>query len=286
MRPITRAGALGALLAPIAASVVACSKQETENGARTTSAQAGGSVSEVRTAAADTGASTAAIDTGAVAALKRMGAYLRTLKAFQVNAATTREEVLADGQKVQTAAVSDVLARVPDRLRVEMTSDRQHRLLFYDGKSFTMWADALNYYATVPAPPTIGKLADQLEAKFDIELPLVDLFYWGSKQSRVGDIKAALDVGPSQVEGTTVEQYAFRQDGLDWQVWIQQGDYPLPRKLVLTTLTDDARPQYSAVLTWNLAPSYNELAFRFDPPAGAQKIVLAETKAPSSGGTP
>jgi hypothetical protein len=78
------------------------------------------------------------------------------------------------------------------------------------------------------------------------------------------------------VDGTSCEQYAFRQDGLDWQVWIQQGDYPLPRKLVLTTLDDDARPRHSQILTWNLAPSFNEAAFTFDPPKGAQKIAIAE----------
>ena len=77
----------------------------------------------------------------------------------------------------------------------------------------------------------------------------------------------------------TCEQYAFRQEGLDWQLWMQQGDYPLPRRLVITTLTDEARPQYSSVLTWNLAPSFNEEAFKFDPPKDAQKIVLAQAKA-------
>ena len=32
------------------------------------------------------------------------------------------------------------------------------------------------------------------------------------------------------------------------------------------------------MLTWNLAPSYNDAAFVFDPPADAQKIVFAEEK--------
>jgi hypothetical protein len=81
------------------------------------------------------------------------------------------------------------------------------------------------------------------------------------------------------VDGTTCEQYAFRQDGLDWQIWIQQGDYPLPRKLVLTTMTDDARPRHSQILTWNLAPSFNDAAFTFEPPKDAQKITIAEVSA-------
>jgi hypothetical protein len=78
------------------------------------------------------------------------------------------------------------------------------------------------------------------------------------------------------VGGVSCGHYAYRQEGLDWQVWIQLGDFPLPRRLVLTTMTDEARPQYTATYTWNLAPSFNDATFTFVPPPGAHKVVLAE----------
>lgn len=219
---------------------------------------------------------TTEIEAGAMAALNRMGAYLRTLKAFQVEAVTTKEDVLTDGQKIQLAGVVNLVAQMPDRLRVEVANDRHERLYLYNGKQFTLWARRMNYYATVPAPPTVAQLADALETKYDLEVPLADLFRWGAPGRSTARITAAMDVGPSQVGGTTCEQYAFRQDGVDWQVWIQKGDYPLPRKLVITTLTDAARPQATAVYTWNLAPSINDAAFTFDPPSEARRIRLAE----------
>jgi hypothetical protein len=220
-------------------------------------------------------ASSGDIDPDAMAALNKMGSYLRSLKAFQVEAVTTRDEVLDDGQQIQFDSHVDLLASMPDRLRVEVENARRHQLYFFDGKNFTLFAQRVNYYATVPAPPTIAKLSDQLDEKFGIELPLEDLFLWGTPRSKIGEIKSAMNVGPSQVGGVTCEHFAFRQDGLDWQVWIQQGDYPLPRRLVLTTLTDDARPKYSSEFTWNLAPSFNNAAFVFDPPSGAQRIAIA-----------
>lgn len=218
------------------------------------------------------------IDPDAIAALNKMGTYLRSLKAFQVEAVTTRDEVLEDGQQIQFDSHVNLLASMPDRLRVEVENARRHRFYFYDGKNFTIFAERVNYYATVSAPPTIGKLADQLYEEYGIELPLEDLFYWGTPRSKIAEIKSAMNVGPSEVGGVTCEHYAFRQEGLDWQVWIQQGDYPLPRRLVLTTETDDARPKYSSEFTWNLAPSFNEAAFVFDPPKDAQRIAIAETK--------
>lgn len=220
------------------------------------------------------------IDPGAMAALDKMGTYLRTLKAFQVKAVETTDDVLDNGQTVQSDRVVDVLAVRPNRLFAEIKSDDIHPFFLYDGKNFTLFAQLDNYYATVPAPPTIGDLIDKLDEKYGIDMPLVDLFMWGSPQSIAAQqIKSAIDIGPSSVEGTTCEQYAFRQDGLDWQIWIQQGDYPLPRKLVLTTVDDNARPRYSQVLTWNLAPSFDDATFTFEPPKDARKIAIAEVNA-------
>jgi len=89
----------------------------------------------------------------------------------------------------------------------------------------------------------------QADADGEVEVPLVDLFYWGSERNRTSDVTSAIDVGPSQVNDVTCEHFAFRQDGVDWQVWIQRGDFPLPRKLIITTTSDDARPQFSSVMT-------------------------------------
>jgi hypothetical protein len=218
------------------------------------------------------------IEPAAMTALSKMGAYLRTLKAFQVNAASGTDDVTEDGQLIENDAVADVLSQPPNHLRVEVTNDRTHRLYFYNGKVFTVWADLSGYYATVPAPPTTIELADALQEKFGIDLPLADLFLWGTARAATNKITAAFDAGPSQVAGVTCEQYVFRQEGMDWQIWIQNGDYPLPRKLVLTTTTDAARPRHSVVLNWNLAPSFNEAAFVFDPPKDAHKITLADVR--------
>jgi hypothetical protein len=223
----------------------------------------------------------------ALEALTKMGAYLRSLQSFQVTAEVTEEDVLTDGQKIQYSTVANIVARKPDRLFATMAGDRYDRLFFYDGKTFTLYARRLGFYATAAAPPTVSQLAQLLTDKYGLEVPLEDLFLWGTERLDTSPISSAWDVGPAEVGGTTCEQYAFREPGLDWQIWVQQGDHPLPRKLVLTTTTDEARPQHISVLTWNLAPSYNEATFTFQPPENAHKIIFASgdgTKQP--GGQP
>jgi hypothetical protein len=218
------------------------------------------------------------VDPAAVDAVKKMGAYLRTFKAFQVLADVTHDDVLEDGLIVQTNSKVDLLAAAPNRLRIEVTADDKHRLYLYDGKNFTVWARLVNYYATVPAPPTTAELFKKVEEKYDISLPLIDLFKWGTNEDDINKIKTAIDVGPAAVEGVTCEHYAFHQEGVDWQIWIQLGQFPLPRRLVITTLTDEARPQHSDTLTWNLAPSFNDEAFVFDPPPDAKRVILEGEK--------
>jgi hypothetical protein len=222
------------------------------------------------------------IDPDAMEALNKMGAYLRSLKAFQVDSEVTNDDVLEDGQILTDNKTNTLLAVSPKLLRAELKSDDTDVFLFYDGKNFTEYGKLVNYYATVPAPPTTAQLVDKVYNDYGIEIPLVDLFKWGTDQSTIKRITSAMDVGPSTVQGITCEQYAFRQEGLDWQIWIQLGDYPLPRKFVIRTLTDEARPQHTSNLVWNLAPSYNEAAFTFDPPADAQRIPLKDI---NSGGT-
>jgi hypothetical protein len=216
------------------------------------------------------------VDPASIAALNSMASYLRTLTIFQVEAATTTDEVLEDGQLIKYNGTTNIVARFPNKLLAEVSSDRNERQYVYDGQTFTLLARRVGYYATVPAPATVRELADVLSAKYDIEVPLSDLFLWGAPGWNSADITAAVDIGPGEVGGTTCEHYAFRQEGVDWQVWIQKGDFPLPRKLVITTMDDPARPQHTAVYTWNLAPSVNDAAFTFTPPSGAHKIVLAD----------
>ena len=212
-------------------------------------------------------------------ALKTMGAYLRTLKVFQVEAATLDEDVLDSGLKIQYEGTTNLLAQAPAHLRVQVVNERHERRYFFDGKNFTLYAPRLKAYVTVPAPATIKELNEKLEDEHGITLPLVDLFRWGTPEDGTDAITTALDVGRSAVEGTTCEHYAFRQANADWQIWIQMGDYPLPRKLVITTLTDEARPQHSVTYTWNLAPSFNDAAFTFVPPKDARRVMLIQAPA-------
>ena len=181
------------------------------------------STASTKTGSANPTAASAAVDPKAVAALEKMGTYLRTLKQFSVHGDSTFDLVVDNGQKLQFPGTIDYRVRAPNALAIDLKTDRKDRQLFYDGKQLTVYGAKTGYYATVDAPPTTRELLAILEDDYGIELPLVDLFLWGTDKASTSALSWATYVGPARINGTATDHYAFRQEGVDWQVWIEQG---------------------------------------------------------------
>ncbi len=213
-----------------------------------------------------------AIDPEAMDALHKMGAFLRAQEKFTVRGTMTTDDLLASGQKVQFNGTVELMVRRPDRMRMNVSGDRRDEHLFYDGKLFTIYGQRVGYYASFQAPPTLAEMKEVIEKRYGIDLPLADLFYWGTDHDGTADVTAATKVGVSNVEGTACDHYAFRQKDVDWEVWIEQGQHPLPRKIVITTTSEMTRPQHSEVIDWDLAPKLGDEVFTFVPPPEAHKI--------------
>ena len=219
-----------------------------------------------------------AVDPGAIQALKDMGAYLQTLKRFRVSTDLTAERVLADGQKLQHSASADMDVERPNKLRAQMATARSQRELVYDGKAVTLYTPAQKYYSKVPFSDTLDVLVGRLEDRYAVEVPLSDLFVWGTPAAPLAQIESAMNAGQDLVGGDLCDHYAFRQGKLDWQIWITAGSRPLPRKIVITNRADEARPQSVSLLDWNLKPAFKDSVFKFTPPKGATEVEILPRK--------
>ena len=242
-------------------------------------------------AGAKAGAPTAAnaskgakVDPDAMAALDKMGAELRSHQTFAVKSDVTNEDVLADGQKLQYHGTVEIQARRPDRFKIEAASAQKDRVFFYDGKQVTVFSPRLGYYASFDAPPTIQETLEQASQKYGIELPLSDMFTWGTDPSMRARIKSAFLVGPDSVNGQACNHYAYRGERADFQIWIQQNGPALPCKLVITNRTDPSMPQYTSVMHWSFPESISDNVFAFEAPASAKRIRLAGLNPGENGG--
>lgn len=216
------------------------------------------------------------IDPQAMAALKQMGAFLREQQTFAIEARTQTDEVLEYGQKIQIDGTTLLDVQRPDQLHAEVLSDRKLREFFYNGHTFTISAPRTNTFAAVPVDATLDELAQIVADRFKIELPLAELFSWGADPAQLKAIRSAFRVGPATVAGVQTEQYAFRQPGLDWQIWIEQGPQPLPRKLVLTNVVEPTEPQQVIALAWDLDPQFGANTFTFVPDPSSKQISMRQ----------
>jgi hypothetical protein len=220
-------------------------------------------------------AAAATLEPQAAAALDRMGAYLRTLETWEVRADATTEDVFDNGQKLQFLQRTTYTVALPDRMKVDIVGDRFHRQVWLDGKTMTVAGLGVKKYTQVPVTAPVGEVVRIAADDYGITLPLLDLFLWGTPDSNVVKPSSGFRVGDARIGDTAVGHYAFRQPGVDFQLWIEEGDRPLPRKMVITNTEHPAQPQYVAYFTWNLAPAIRADSFTFNP-AGFTPLAAAK----------
>ena len=213
------------------------------------------------------------IQSEARAMLEKSTSYLAGQKQFSVDTGSAIEAVLTSGQKLQFDHSVVLSVRRPDKLRAERQGELVHQVFYYDGKSLTLHNPDDGYYATVDAPGTLEEMLDFARESLDIVAPAGDLLYENAFGILMQDVTGGFVVGKSLVEGVRCDHLAFRAPHVDWQIWIREGDEPLPCKLVITSTDVEGAPQFSVVMKeWNLAPDLDDQAFEFTPPADARKI--------------
>lgn len=215
------------------------------------------------------------IDPAAMKAMDAMSAYLLTLGTFRVTGEATTEQVLVTGQKIQFGGTFDILARRPNAFKIVTNSDIQNREMYYDGKTFTIFSPRSGYYADFPAASSIGLTIDKARRDYGVELPLADLFTWGTDQTMRSRVREAMVVRPETIGDRKCMHLAFRQEKVDWQIWIEEGARPLPCKMVITNKDDPAMPQYTAVLRWDTQATATAADLAFTPPPDAKRIKMA-----------
>ena len=205
--------------------------------------------------------------------LRQMGEYLRGAKEFTFRTEVAYDTLLPNGQKIQYGGQAKISVHRPDKLLVQFDGEERKSRIFYDGRTFTILDERLNVYSVTDVPPTIDDAIDQVVAMYGFSPPIADFVYADPYKVLSENVDTGFKVGQSLIDGVTCHHLAFRQDAIDWQIWIAQGGRPVPRKLVITYKQEPGSPQYTARLSdWNFQPRLAESGFTFHPPDGADKI--------------
>jgi len=205
--------------------------------------------------------------------LKSMSDYVGSQQTIELTFDSDIEVITPQLEKIQFTNSGDALLSRPNRLRAHRVGGYADVAMVFDGKVVSILGKSVNGYAQFDAPGSLDQLFEALRVGHGVALPGGDLLLSNPYDVLVADVLEAKHIGRGVVEGVECEHLAFRNGETDWQLWVELGDAPFPRKLVITSKTMNCAPQYTMrVKSWKVGVQPAADAFTFAAPAGAQKL--------------
>jgi hypothetical protein len=218
-------------------------------------------------------ASADTIDPDADQVLQAMSEYLAATDAFSVNADIDFEVVAHTGQKLQFSSFATIVLQRPNQFHIRRRGVVADAEFFFDGETLTLYGQKRNVYAQMAVPGTIDDAIQAFELETGLPAPGADLLFADPYAILSEGVESSLYLGTAYVNGIECHHLAFREDEVDWQLWVQTGDTPLPMKYVITSKWLTAAPQYAVILRdWNTTPQIDGDAFTFSPPPEAMQL--------------
>ena len=208
--------------------------------------------------------------------LAAMTRYLASLPGFQVTLLGSYDAVQESGQKIEFHELRDIALARPDRLRVRhVRSDGVESRIVFDGKTISVLNGAANVYAQAPQPGALDDAIVYFVRDLGMRLPLARLLTTRAPAELDRRVQSLVYVEQT-VLPLPAHHIAGRTGNVDVQLWIADGDQPLPLRIVLTYVDEPGQPQFRAqFLDWRTGPPGGTDAFRFAPPPGARQIAFA-----------
>ncbi len=178
-------------------------------------------------------------------------------------------------QKIQFSASGEFVMSRPDKFRVSRTGGYADVELISDGARVTVHDRGGNRYAELAGARSFDEVVEKLRNEAGVEVPGADLLLSKPYDELMAGVLEAMHVGRGVIDGTECEHLAFRNLDTDWQIWIEAGDRPVPRKYVITSKAVGAAPQYTLRLKdWQTGAAPAADAFVFKPPPGSTGVEV------------
>lgn len=221
-------------------------------------------------------------------ALEKVEQALRDLPKYQCRFSFSYRMKM-QGMENNVESEFDVRVEQPRKWAIEMKSGMFGGSSYSDGRQVAMYLPMNDSYTIDSLPDSWPEDAADAEALSAMSMlgpagastilmghGLADAALDGVVSAELGEVEA--------IDGVDCQRIDFHQDQLEWQLWIEQGERALPRRVLLTPnlegqmegMPEEMREiELTIEMTlsdWDLAPEFADADFQFDPPAGAKKV--------------
>jgi len=236
------------------------------------------------------------IDAKAKQTIRHMCDYLASFKSARSKCRSTMK-MEAEGMNTSMDSLFDIAMERPNRFAIRLEQGMTGMTMVSNGKKLYTYMPMMKRYTEQDAPNTIDSTEDlgtmgagmmmggggQMFVMHFLATQPYDLVMEG--------VEGGEYLGTEPIDGNECHHLRFSQHEMDWDIWLDVGKKPLPRKIVpdMTKAMKQAAEamgkgggpafmknmKISVTVTfsdWEINPTLQDDVFQFEPPENAEKV--------------
>jgi hypothetical protein len=212
-------------------------------------------------------------DSQAIEVLKNMSTYTASLRQLVIRGTAFSDARLDAGLMVSNSSEVELTIERPGSMRITSFDGVDKKDIYFFQGTLTVFSSDSSFYAQASIPKELEAAADFALEELGVDAPLMDLVYRDVSAQLLGSDDSIIYLADkSRVAGVNCHHIVIRGPEVDLQMWVEEGERPVPRKIVMTSKWESGSPRFTAHLAWDTAPQINTDVFKFTVPQGAIDI--------------
>jgi len=175
--------------------------------------------------------------------LKSMSAYAASLDRVSIKGVSLSDARLGGGLMVSNSTEVEVRINRPGSLRISSFDGVESKELYFHDGVLTVFNSGRYFYAQANIPKEIEAAMEFALEELEIEAPLMDFIHRDASTHLIGSQDAILYLtDKARIGGVDCHHIAIRGDETDVQLWVEEGEQPLPRKIIITSKWEGGAP--------------------------------------------
>ena len=207
--------------------------------------------------------------------VQSMTKFLNSLPQFYISGTAYYDKVYQDNDKLQYSMDFDFYVKRPGEFQIDLDGDLMNKQILFNGKNLTIYDEDKALYAMIETPSTIDEALDVAANEYGLSLALLDVARSDFAANLLQDVVKSAYVGKSSVGDIPCHSVAFAKKDRNVQLWIEDGEKPFLRKVIITFKSSPAMPNWIVEISdWNLSPELPEGWSTFVVKPGMQKTTF------------
>jgi len=212
-------------------------------------------------------------DAKALDVLNRMAAYTGSMDQLIIKGEVFADARLDAGLLVSNPSEITIKIDRPGSLFIEKFDGLHTKKIYIHNGKLTVFNSERNFYARAKVPENIQDAMQYAMEEFELDTPLAELFFADSAVALITEQDTLMYLtDKSRISGVDCHHIAVRGAEIDLQLWVEEGDSPAPRKMIMTMKWEGGSPRQTALMEWTSTSDFDPKVFDFEAPEGAQEI--------------